>query len=485
MKSYQPPVRDKVRRVSVEDLIALRNGRPFTASPEITFEAEAWIKVCQHAGDELRREVGGLLLGTVFEADGQLHVVIQDVILAEGTVNTLTSVEFTLATWKQLLEDKAAHHGDKIIAGWYHSHPGFGLFLSSFDQFIHRNFFTRPWHLALVVDPVAQSAAFFLIDQEKLSRRDDFSVRVHGHSMWNTGKHTTAKKATPTSPLPALPVPSKPIGEGNVKPALMLDQFPDADSSIVAAVTSADWLCIATTKNRIVAQSVDGSKFLSFSMPASAEIKALALDDAGTLYILSGLRREIWYIELSRQKKPGRLEIDGYEEWKASLPAGLIVCQGQVLVWDWNRLLFFQPNKEKGRLTFLKQFEKPEILLAQTLRAGNYHQTAIENRLYINEPQQDRIEVITLSQEIESTAILGSKAGLRSAQAITVFQDGLFLLDSEGTRILSITYDGIPRQQYLLDAALRSKDALAILANRDHLYLVARNGIHQVGISAL
>jgi len=37
-----------------------------------------------------------------------------------------------------------AQFADKKIVGWYHSHPGFGIFLSEYDLFIHRNFFTAP-----------------------------------------------------------------------------------------------------------------------------------------------------------------------------------------------------------------------------------------------------------------------------------------------------------------------------------------------------
>jgi hypothetical protein len=38
--------------------------------------------------------------------------------------------------------------------GWYHSHPSFGIFLSEHDLFIHRNFFSGPAQIAVVVDPI-------------------------------------------------------------------------------------------------------------------------------------------------------------------------------------------------------------------------------------------------------------------------------------------------------------------------------------------
>jgi hypothetical protein len=35
------------------------------------------------------------------------------------------------------------------------------------DQFIHQNFFTQIWHVALVLDPHAQKSGFFCWDRQK------------------------------------------------------------------------------------------------------------------------------------------------------------------------------------------------------------------------------------------------------------------------------------------------------------------------------
>ena len=50
---------------------------------------------------------------------------------------------------------------DLDIVGWYHTHPDFGIFLSSHDLFIHRNFFDQPLQVAYVVDPIRQTRGFF------------------------------------------------------------------------------------------------------------------------------------------------------------------------------------------------------------------------------------------------------------------------------------------------------------------------------------
>jgi proteasome lid subunit RPN8/RPN11 len=50
---------------------------------------------------------------------------------------------------------------DHQIVGWHHTHPGFGIFLSRHDEFFHRNFFSQPWQVALVVDPQRGELGFF------------------------------------------------------------------------------------------------------------------------------------------------------------------------------------------------------------------------------------------------------------------------------------------------------------------------------------
>jgi hypothetical protein len=56
---------------------------------------------------------------------------------------------------------------DKRILGWYHTHPGFGIFLSDMDVFIQENFFPEPWQAAFVYDPKAKEEGIFLWKQGK------------------------------------------------------------------------------------------------------------------------------------------------------------------------------------------------------------------------------------------------------------------------------------------------------------------------------
>jgi hypothetical protein len=52
-------------------------------------------------------------------------------------------------------------HKGKRVVGWYHTHPGFGIFLSDRDQFIQNSFFNLPFQIAFVYDPKSREHGVF------------------------------------------------------------------------------------------------------------------------------------------------------------------------------------------------------------------------------------------------------------------------------------------------------------------------------------
>ena len=124
-----------------------------------------------HAVSSMRREVAGILIGPQPEKqpNGRYIVRVADSIIAKHTRMSGASVTYTPESWRYV-NDKLAElypAGDMVIIGWYHTHPGFGIFLSGMDLFIHENFFTQPWHIAYVLDPVARRSGFFCWDKLK------------------------------------------------------------------------------------------------------------------------------------------------------------------------------------------------------------------------------------------------------------------------------------------------------------------------------
>jgi proteasome lid subunit RPN8/RPN11 len=112
----------------------------------------------KHAYSNLEAEVGGMLFGKVSE-NGAAEIV--------GSIPALTaaaeqiSLTFTHDVWADILaKGEKQFPGEKIV-GWYHTHPSFGLFLSEYDEFIQRNFFSSAGQLALVIDPIAGEMGWF------------------------------------------------------------------------------------------------------------------------------------------------------------------------------------------------------------------------------------------------------------------------------------------------------------------------------------
>lgn len=57
--------------------------------------------------------------------------------------------------------------GGEEIVGWAHTHPGFGVFLSSFDREQHERFFPEPWQIAYVMDNhTPERALYRMVDGE-------------------------------------------------------------------------------------------------------------------------------------------------------------------------------------------------------------------------------------------------------------------------------------------------------------------------------
>jgi len=98
-------------------------------------------------------EVGGLLVGRECEDEAGVYLLVAGAIPARQARSTSVSVTFTHETWNQLSAEKASCYPDQAIVGWYHTHPGLGVFLSERDLFIHRNFFADSTHIAVVIDP--------------------------------------------------------------------------------------------------------------------------------------------------------------------------------------------------------------------------------------------------------------------------------------------------------------------------------------------
>jgi proteasome lid subunit RPN8/RPN11 len=161
MEVHSPPLDEHNHRTwgSVEDLPV-----------RIILRQQAYLQILSHARSDLRQEVGGALVGSVYQSAGQTYVEVDGALPARMTRSSATHLTFSAETWVEIQDDLAQHYPSSRIVGWYHTHPGIGVFFSRDDLFIHKHFFKEPWHLALVVDPLAWQARFFIWHDQEIIR---------------------------------------------------------------------------------------------------------------------------------------------------------------------------------------------------------------------------------------------------------------------------------------------------------------------------
>src|SRR5438270_3649841 len=120
-----------------------------SAQPVVVMEAEVARKIRQHARTSMKAEVCGVLIGNTEHERMTVEACIAGINAAQGGAH----VTFTQDTWEHIYKIKDKEYPDDKIVGWYHSHPGFGVFLSEHDLFIQQNFFSNPQQVAWVYDP--------------------------------------------------------------------------------------------------------------------------------------------------------------------------------------------------------------------------------------------------------------------------------------------------------------------------------------------
>jgi proteasome lid subunit RPN8/RPN11 len=120
-----------------------------STQPVVVMEAEVARKIRQHARTSMKAEVCGVLIGSAEHERMTVEACIAGINAAQGGAH----VTFTQDTWEHIYKIKDKEYPDHKIVGWYHSHPGFGVFLSEHDLFIQQNFFSNAQQVAWVYDP--------------------------------------------------------------------------------------------------------------------------------------------------------------------------------------------------------------------------------------------------------------------------------------------------------------------------------------------
>lgn len=134
---------------------------------EVYADWNAVAKASKHFSREAEKglEAMGLLVGEAFSWRGKEFVVVKDYVTARNKASCV-SVEFSEEAFPELAGKLFERRGAKTIVGWAHAHPNYGCFLSGTDLKTQRNYFSEPFHVALVMDPVRGEKKFFKLDGE-------------------------------------------------------------------------------------------------------------------------------------------------------------------------------------------------------------------------------------------------------------------------------------------------------------------------------
>ncbi|MDR3206330.1 MAG: Mov34/MPN/PAD-1 family protein [Candidatus Methanoplasma sp.] len=123
-----------------------------TAVREMIFHADA--------GAAVRKEVMGLMMGAAYCDDEGEYAVVTGTATSELDADEV-SVRFDRGCMEELFGSMDSACGDEVV-GWYHSHPGFGCYLSDTDIRTHEGIFGNDAGFALVIDPDAGTFAVFV-----------------------------------------------------------------------------------------------------------------------------------------------------------------------------------------------------------------------------------------------------------------------------------------------------------------------------------
>lgn len=134
-------------------------------------------EIDSYLSSDVKKELGGVLLGSVnIDINGNKFIVIKDIVIARHTNASISRLTFTHDTWEYINNKADEEHPDKIILGWFHSHPGHTVFLSSYDVFIQENFFNSDFMTAYVFDPTVQERGFFFMRDDKVKKANGYYV---------------------------------------------------------------------------------------------------------------------------------------------------------------------------------------------------------------------------------------------------------------------------------------------------------------------
>ncbi len=162
--------------IRIGEPMALLHDVDLGLPPDVRIDARVHQEIEQFAEEDRHTECGGLLLGNVSAEAGARVIHIEAAVPAQGAVGSKTSLKITLEAWEGILGVRDTEYDDLRVLGWFHTHAGWGVFMSDPDVFFHRHFFRHPNMVAYVLDSTSARDGFFYWHEGKISMCPSYGV---------------------------------------------------------------------------------------------------------------------------------------------------------------------------------------------------------------------------------------------------------------------------------------------------------------------
>ncbi|HSM56520.1 MAG TPA: Mov34/MPN/PAD-1 family protein [Candidatus Sulfomarinibacteraceae bacterium] len=139
----------------------LHGQRPGVGETNVLLHPSAIEAIRAHTLSDNSSEVGGVLLGEAYAHHDKVYVEVTAALPVVSDDYGPIHFTFNADAWSQAHRDKASRFPELDIVGWFHTHPGLGVFFSADDVVVHSAAFVMPWHVALVIDPSHAETAVF------------------------------------------------------------------------------------------------------------------------------------------------------------------------------------------------------------------------------------------------------------------------------------------------------------------------------------
>ena len=161
--------------VQVGEPVALLPEIDPVGRPQIRIDVDVHRQIARFAERDRRTECAGLLLGDMSVEGGERVVHIRAALPATCAPGTRATVRITHQAWESMMQERDERFEHLRVLGWFHTHAGWGVFMSELDVFIQRSFFSHPNMVAYVLDPTTGRDGFFVWQDGKISLAPTFT----------------------------------------------------------------------------------------------------------------------------------------------------------------------------------------------------------------------------------------------------------------------------------------------------------------------